>query len=182
MKKYFYKSTIFVAALGLSLSSCESLNLAPEDYPAEGNFWKNEAQVAGAMYGLHTQLRNNYWPFWVLGEARSGSQRTGNSSLNTSMGSPEVTGNTLTQDTPGYSSWVGFYRPIMDINLFLSNVEPMGANILSTQAKNGYLAQAYSLRAFYYFQLLRTYGGVPIEKKAIVVEGNPDVTVYYTAR
>ncbi|MEG2728544.1 MAG: RagB/SusD family nutrient uptake outer membrane protein [Mucinivorans sp.] len=182
MKKYFYKSTILVAAIGLSLSSCDSLNLAPEDYPAEGNFWKNEAQVTGSMYGLHTQLRNNYWSFWMLGEARSGTQRTGSGTLGAALNNSDIIGNTLNQNTPGYSNWVGYYRPIMDINLFLEKIEPMGTNIVSKEKKDLYLAQAYSLRAFYYFQLLRTYGGVPIEKKAIVVEGNPDVTVYYTAR
>ncbi|MEG0602455.1 MAG: RagB/SusD family nutrient uptake outer membrane protein, partial [Mucinivorans sp.] len=156
MKKYFYKSTILVAAIGLSLSSCDSLNLAPEDYPAEGNFWKNEAQVTGSMYGLHTQLRNNYWSFWMLGEARSGTQRTGSGTLGAALNNSDIIGNTLNQNTPGYSNWVGYYRPIMDINLFLEKIEPMGTNIVSKEKKDLYLAQAYSLRAFYYFQLLRT--------------------------
>lgn len=182
MKKYFNKLTILVAAIGFSLTSCDSLNLSPEDYPAQGNFWKNEAQVAGAMYGLHTQLRNSYWSYWILGEARSGTQRSGSGSLGAALFSPEIMDNTLTQNTPGYSNWVGYYRQIMDINLFIEQVEPMGADIINKNTKELYLAQAYSLRAFYYFHLLRTYGGVPIEKKAIVVDGNPDVTVYYTPR
>ena len=62
--------------------SCDSLNLAPEDYFGSGNFWKNEAQVNGALIGLHGNLRDSYFMFYHLGEMRGGTQRVGTSSLN----------------------------------------------------------------------------------------------------
>lgn len=40
--------------------------------------------------------------------------------------------------------------------------------------KNYYLGQAYGLRAFYYFDLYRVYGGVPIRLGVEVVEGELD--------
>lgn len=182
MKKYFNKLSILIVAMGLSLSSCESLNLVPEDFPAEGNFWKNEAQISGYMKGLHSQLRGNYANFWFLGEARASTQRSGTSTLATSIENQAIKANTIDTDTPGFSNWVGFYRPIFDLNLFISRVEPVGEDVLTKDKKNVLLAQAYSLRAFYYFHLLRTYGGVPIETKPSVIDGNPDVTTYYTPR
>ena len=56
----------------LILASCDSLDIAPEDYYAEGNFWKNESQVNGFMSGMHTSLRNKANTFFLMGEQRGG--------------------------------------------------------------------------------------------------------------
>ena len=48
--------------------------------------------------------------------------------------------------------------------------------------KSFYLGQAYGLRAYYYFYLYRTFGGVPLETEPTVTEGNIDITALYKAR
>ena len=54
-----------------------------------------------------------------------------------------------------------------NINLFIARVTD--ATYMDDTKKGYYLGQAYGLRAFYYFDLYRTYGGVPLRLNADVV-------------
>ena len=48
MKVFKY---ITITAGLLLTAACNDLDLAPIDYNGSGNFWKNEAQVVGAIEG-----------------------------------------------------------------------------------------------------------------------------------
>lgn len=51
---------LFLAMLSVLAASCkDALELAPEDYFGNNNFWQNEAQVSNFMVGLHKQFRDN---------------------------------------------------------------------------------------------------------------------------
>ncbi len=64
MKKIIYIISLFVSSV--LYTSCDALDLAPEDYFGSGNYWNNEDQVEGFMYGMHSQLRGNYNMFYCL--------------------------------------------------------------------------------------------------------------------
>lgn len=70
MKKIKYYS--LAVTLIFLFSSCNKLNLAPEDFYGSNNFWANQAQVQGFIYGLHQQLRSASVNLWLMGEARGG--------------------------------------------------------------------------------------------------------------
>lgn len=168
------KILIGFAALLLSagFSACNKLQLAPEDFFASENFWKNTAQVDGAMTGLHSQLRGFQFTFFTLGEMRAGTLRTGTSFTGTaSLNSASVITQDIRESSPGISGWAGFYRPIFDVNNFIYQVEQ--ATYLGASEKGYYLGQAYGLRAFYYFWLFRTYGRVPLAKEPSLLLKNP---------
>lgn len=180
MKKIKYILFMAVAAL---LYSCSALDLSPEDYYGSGNFWNQKAQVEGYMTGLHSQLRNNYSMFFILGEARGGTSRYGTSSLGTSLSySDPIKNNMLTEDNPGITSWNGLYGNILQVNHFINEVEN-GCDFLSAADRGYYLGQAYGLRALYYFMLYRTYGGVPLITDVKVLGGSkPSADALYTER
>ena len=69
----------------------------------------------------------------------------------------------------------------MHINLFIRNVDKEIDYLTGTE-KSFYLGQAYGLRAYYYFYLYRTFGGVPLETEPKVTEGSIDITQLYKAR
>ena len=98
MKKIIYIISLFVSSV--LYTSCDALDLAPEDYFGSGNYWNNKAQVEGFMNGMHSQLRGNYNMFYCLGELRGGTQRVGSSSQNTSLDYAILRTNTLSQDNP----------------------------------------------------------------------------------
>lgn len=168
MKKL--KTLFYAIAFAGVFTSCNSLELAPEDYYASGNFWKTPAQFEGFMVGLHNSLRGDYTNMFLLGEARGGTQKNGNSTLSTSLNySSPIKNNAFTKDQTGVTNWANYYGRIMQVNLFIQKAEE--STVLVESTKNYLLGQAYGLRAYYYFQLFRTFGGVPI-----VTEPMPTMT------
>jgi starch-binding outer membrane protein, SusD/RagB family len=170
MKKI--KHFIYLAVLATLAASCQNtLDLAPEDYFGDANFWQNEAQVTNFMVGLHKQFRDNQFQFVRLGEMRGGIYSNVDRQA-TSLNELPVIEQRLEETSSGVSSWAGFYGPILQINLFIQKVEPL--SFLSESKKNYLLAQARAMRAYYYFHLLRTYGGVPLRLEAEVLNGTTD--------
>lgn len=166
--KYF----ICWAVLSVLAASCQNaLDLAPEDYFGDANFWQNESQVTNFMVGMHKQFRDNQFQFVRLGEMRGGVYSNVDRQA-TSLNELPVIEQRLEETSSGVSSWAGFYGPILQINLFIQKVEEI--SFLSETKKNYLLGQAYAMRAYYYFHLLRTYGGVPLRLEAEVLNGTTD--------
>lgn len=158
MKKLIYG--IALLASSLMYTSCDALDLAPEDFYGSGNYWKNEAEVKSYLIGLHTQLRSNYDMFYYLGELRGGTQRTGSSSIGTSLNYEDLRLNKIDKDNPGTTNFHGLYAStILQVNHYIDQVNKAG--FLDDAAKKKYLAPAHGMRALYYFMLYRTFGGVP---------------------
>ncbi len=173
MKKF--KFLIVFAALALLTQSCrKTLELAPEDYFASNSFWKNESQVTNFMVGLHKQFQGSQFMFMRLGEMRGGAfsdvDRTG-----ASLQELPIIQQNLSENNSGISNWANFYSPILQLNLFIDKVEPI--SFLPAAKKSYLLGQAYAMRAFYYFQLLRTYGGVPLRLTPEVITNTDPVTL-----
>jgi starch-binding outer membrane protein, SusD/RagB family len=178
MKKIKY--LFWVAIVAVAAVSCQkTLELAPEDYFGDGNFWQTDAQVSNFMVGIHKQFRDNQFMFIRLGEMRGG----GYSNIdrqNTSLNELPIIEQRIDENSTGVGSWAGFYSPILQLNLFIQRVE---AITFLTDAKKAYLlGQAYGLRAYYYFHLLRTYGGVPLRLEPEVLNGNTDPVTLRKAR
>ena len=174
--KYILPVAIIIAT---AMSCTKSLELAPEDYYGDGNFWKTESQVANFMVGLHKQFRDNQFMFYRLGEMRGGSlsnvDRTG-----ASLNELTIINQAIQETSSGVGSWAGFYNPILQLNLFIQKVEAIG--FIANDRKNYLLGQAYAMRAYYYFHLLRTYGGVPLQLEPEVSNGNTDAVALRKAR
>ena len=62
--------------------------------------------------------------------------------------------------------WGTMFQGIRKCNIFLENID--AAQIIATaDEKAKWKAQAYTLRAFYYWQLVKRYGGVPLFDKEV---------------
>jgi hypothetical protein len=161
-------------------SSCQdALDLAPQDYFGDGNFWQNESQVSNFMVGLHKQFRDNQFQFLRLGEMRGGMYSTVDRQA-TSLNELPVIEQRLEETSSGVGNWAGFYGPILQLNLFIQKVEAV--SFLPETRKSYLLGQAHAMRAYYYFHLLRTYGGVPLVLEADVLNGTTDAVQLRKAR
>ncbi|HEY6082206.1 MAG TPA: SusD family outer membrane lipoprotein NanU [Chitinophagaceae bacterium] len=157
------------AALGalVFISSCTNkLDLAPVSSISNGNFWKTPDQFDAFVAGVHTAFRNNTTVFQYLGEMRADIFGTdpGSSSAFTgeaTQGVEHLWLNTLSLDNPGVSNYGNFYFNINQINLLISKLNT--TNIVTPANKNYYLGIAYGTRAFYYFQLYKSWGNVIIQ-------------------
>ena len=162
-------------------SSCNLLDLAPIDYYASGNYWKNESQVNSYMNGIHSEFRDKYNLLYQLGEERGGTQRTSIASQSNALDdSNPIKMNNFTAASTGISNWGGLYNNIMKINSFIVNVEG-GCDFLSAEDRGNYLGQAYGIRTFYYFLLYRTFGGLPLLMNDDVLKG-ATAEEFYTPR
>lgn len=66
------------------------------------------------------------------------------------------------------SPWGSLYQGIRKCNVFLANIESSTAYASET-TKAGWKAQAHTLRALYYLQLIKRYGEVPLVEKPLEV-------------
>lgn len=67
--------------------------------------------------------------------------------------------NDASSQTKMQETWNASYKAILNLNLFIHNVEP-AAGILADEEKKLMLGEAYALRAFIAFDLLRLFGPV----------------------
>lgn len=176
MKRMLY---ILVALAGLT--ACNLLDLSPIDYSAAGNYWQSEEQVQTFLNGLMIELRSDYGSPFLLGEQRGGTLLTGFSIEGVSLNNAEVVTNTLSEDSPGVSNWNGYYSALVEVNHYIEQVRDH-CEFLSEAKRAHYLAPAYGLRAYFYFMLYRTYGGVPLETTVKLMEGHIDLENLYMPR
>ena len=178
-KKTFY---LYILGACMAFNSCSMLDLAPEDYYGEGNFWNNEEQVEGYVNGLHVRYRSNAcFSCFNFGEFRSGMLRDGMATTGEALQAPDVINNNLTPQNAGMSNWANFYSEIIQVNILIEKIEG-GLDFLAQEKANFYLAQAYGLRALYYSHLVRSYAGVPIVKSPILLNGFENTSDLYTPR
>jgi len=171
MKHNIY-SYLFLMLIIVTVPSCKkTLDLSPEDSFGNGNFWQNEAQATNFMVGMHTQFRSNQFQFIRLGELRGGSLSTVEV-FPVSLNEVPLIEQRIDENNPGVTGWAGFYPNILNLNLFIDKIET--STYIPNTKKNYLLGQAYALRAYYYFHLLRTYGGVPLVLAPEVTSGVTD--------
>lgn len=166
MKKIKY--IILVFALGV-LASCNALELGPIDQYAINNYWKTEEQASRFVHGLHFRLRAKAYTMLKMGELRDGCFiQESISSTGEGVYDVEITTNNLSAANPGITSWGSFYMDIYQINHAIEKITEE-CSFLSDKTRNTWLGQLYGMRAFYYFYMLRTWGGVPLCDKPDVL-------------
>lgn len=169
----FNHHTIYKAAFVLlTLSSCGKgfVDLKPVSSITTGNFYQTEEDFKNAINGAYNSLRagGNYGgDSYVFGEVRS------DNSI------PVASGSVTDQDefdrfyirtTNPYinSRWSNSYSAIARCNAILDRIVPITMN---QALKDRIIGEAKFLRALYYFNLVITFGDVPLVLKEIT---NPD--------
>lgn len=160
MKKLNY--ILLILGLAASSSCKKAIETTPVSTITAASFFKTPDDAAGALRGMYVNFRipaasDMFW----LGEGRS-EVLTG--AVAGSQTLDKYWNNTLNATTPG-PDWRGFYTAINSANLVLKYVP--GIDFPDNNTKNSILAQAYTMRAFVYFVLVRSWGGVPIRKEPI---------------
>ena len=159
-------------ALMIAMNSCsKKLDLTPISTISDASFWKNPDQVDAFVTGINTAFRNNTGAFQYLGEMRSDEFGTdpGSSSVFTgeaTQGVEKLWTNNLDVNNAGVNNFGNFYFNINQINLLINKLNT--TNLVTTANKNYYLGLAYGMRAFYYFQMYRSWGGVIIQTQPVV--------------
>lgn len=151
--KYIY---IILALLVLSSCEKEIEVKAPSELTFNG-FWDSETGARAAHSGLYGSFRGEAGTFWAMGSLRS--DVWGGPTFESPSNIDLIESN-ITVSTAPFGGWAGFYGRIHQLNDFITNVPNIEFN--NSEDRDHLMGQAYGLRAYYYYTLLKTWGGVPL--------------------
>lgn len=163
MKKY----TIIIIFSFIAMTACESLDIAPDGRLTMGDVWtdpiKSEAYLNRAYLSIPSYF-NTYGFFELLSGTTDESiyRHRGRATSGWVTGYLNPTENYL---NPFYGT---FWTGIRDCNVFINNVDESA--IESIDIKKRLKAEAKVLRAFYYFELIKQYGPMPIVIDELLVD------------
>lgn len=159
MKKYIY-----ILLVVILFSACERiLDIKPTSSLSYNGFWDNEEGAMSAHAGLYEALRSYAGTIWGLGELRS--DIWGGVTIESPYNIYIIEQDISISKVP-YSNWAGFYSLIHKLNDFIQNVPDI--DFRNDTEKNHLIAEAYGIRAYIYFTMLKTWGKVPISTQAQV--------------
>jgi hypothetical protein len=154
-----------ISALSLSIVSCKKdfLEQTPPNAVELTSSFRSEADVLSAVNGIYQSLRSSN----NIGE-NSGlwtderSDDTGRNDNQSNAGEPFQFGDfsILPSNTYLKSHWVSLYNTISRANVVLANIDKV--TFADAAIKQQYIAEAKFLRAVMYFELVRTWGDVPL--------------------
>ncbi len=168
-----YLKYILVLLLGFSSCKKDFLTLVPDTSLSSASFFKNRAQFDQALIAAYTPLRGLVHTGIYMDEMRSDNTfftiYNANRGLSTST---EYLAEFLDDATssaepnsPG-NRYGNDYSGIAVVNTLLAR---LAASALTPASKDSVSGEAFFLRAFYYFDLVQHYGGVPLQLKEITV-------------
>ena len=148
----------------LLAGGCDSLNLDPRDELRSDAVWEDPALIRAYLNQIYSATGYGF------GNPMPGAAAAGETIYTHSNDFGNNLSSNITPDDQGqwdrggnsfeHYSWGNVYASVRDLNTFLKNVEASEA--LEPEEKEVLLGEAYFLRAFFYHNLLRLYGGVPI--------------------
>lgn len=163
------KSYILIILFGI-LGCSDILDKQPLALIDVGSAYVTESDAARAITAAYHPLTGNNWccgvygnggyMHWVLGNVASDDTEKGGESGSDQLYAQQVSLFNIPSDNDATRfAWENQYIGVRRANLVLDNV----VNIdMDSGLKNRFLAEAKFLRAWYYFNLVKTFGDVPL--------------------
>jgi len=144
--------------------ACTNLDETPSSAITPGNFYRNQAEVLAGLAGVYSELKNTTWGYYNLSE----------------ISSDELIVPTRGSDWYDNGRWLEIHRQLWgasspsgleDLNGAWSDAYTGVARAtalleamqkVSVPGQATIVAEARTLRAYYYYQLMDLFGGVPI--------------------
>ena len=172
--RYLY-TKIFLALVLITFSDCTKaiLDLQPIGTSLETNFYKTDAQVFQGVVAAYDVLQwggtNSTWTMKLgLFNAASDDCYAGGSDASDQPGWVAMDNFKLDPTLgPQNGLWDKGYAGVYRSNLILEKMQLPGIDGLTDDKKARYTAEVKFLRAFYYFDLVRTFGNVPLIIKTL---------------
>ena len=164
MKNIFKLYSILLVILIFFVSSCEDdLNILPNDEISETDFLNNPDNAVAIVTGVYSkQLDYNMYSFSWIGMTSITSDDADKGSTPGDTGTDKQKMDNLTfgpSDISFSDVWNGRYDGIYRANNALFYLEQL---TIDETLKNRLIGEVKFLRALYYFDLVRCFGGVPL--------------------
>lgn len=156
--KYILYSVLLTA---FTLQGCSDfLDVDIPDTQVKDDFWRTREQAVAALMTVYTQLGANVQRFLVWGDLRSELYSRG---TNTSSSMGQMLDQYITTSND-FADWSEVYKGINWANSFIKNADRVveSDQSVTTEEIAAMKAEAYGLRALFYFYLVRTFQDVPV--------------------
>lgn len=159
-----YKKYIGAALLCLWLSSCSKdfLNVQPNNFIPEERFYKTDEDAIQAVTAAYQPLQVIYnGAAWHLGDIMSDDTDLGGGGGGDGLEAAELDNFSVTPFNPVVSlMWKQCYIGIFRSNLVINKIPTI--TTISEPIRKRTVGEAHFLRAYYYYQLVRLFGKVPL--------------------
>jgi len=167
MKRYI-KTALFVAAAGMSLTSCSDfLDVEPHNKISDEAVWSTIGYAKSYLNNCYT---------WVEGDNQNGVpwcsytdeffHRTGYATEVYTLGNVSCDNYNVGYTDGKGETWKFYYEAIKAVNNLLEKLPTVAMSSASEEEEQKEIeGQAYFLRAFFYHQLYSLYGRVPLVYK-----------------
>lgn len=166
MKKYSFLLLVGIAGLVmLTQNSCKKfLNDTPKTSLTTGNSFSTASDIENALTGCYNIFYGSDYYQWenvMLGDVRSDNAYPGGNNEETFFDYDRFT--LPPSNHHNYVNWGALYNGIARCNLLLNKIGEITDAALTTERRNQVIGEASFLRAFHYYQLVKLWGGVPLE-------------------
>lgn len=158
---------VITIVMALSFQSCEKLlEVTPDSSITEQTYFTSEADFEPYLVGTYTFMRT-FSNFDIYGSQRGDEYVNGiNSRLNAAANLHQLSA------TNGAVDWQQWYTAIGNCNLLLDKIQKFSF-ASNPDSKKRILAETHALRAYFYFNLTRIFGKVPLMLEAVVNDNVP---------
>lgn len=153
---------MFFLVILISFSCTKDLNLKPISSISAASFWKTPDDAKAGVNAMYISLRSQATlNTFILGEARSDVMTYGQAGTS---GWDLYYQNLLTPTRAG-PDWTGYYTIVNAANLVLKYIPEIAS--LNEVGREQMLAEAYTMRAYTYFIMVRTWGDLVIREEPL---------------
>lgn len=172
---------LLLVTITMTVSCKKFLKEEPQSFYTPDNYYTSLVQAQSAVNGIYAFTRDFYASVGLFsedamfmlemptGQARTETNQSNNNAnlLNLTMTTTDLYFNTW---------WRSSYKGIDAANLAIMNIPLMSAAIVPDAQKAQLLGQAKFLRAWFYFNLVREFGDVPLVTEPTVTADNLQVS------
>ena len=163
MKKYFKIVLIFTLIINFGCNTDNFLDEQPRGRQQLDGFFSSEENSINFVNSIYQKINGESWWQVTMPRQINDMATDDNWSGNTLQPRPDITGIAAYNVFPGStyfnSFWESHYIGITRANIALERIPEVE---MDEAIKTRILAEAKFLRAFFYFELIRSFGGVPI--------------------
>lgn len=162
MKKVIISISVFVMTIGMPSCSADFLDLAPENTLNTSNFYQTEDHFTQAVNGVYEAARQlSGKPGFLMGEMRSDNTHYQRNEVDRGQRRAEEIADFTDESTNMHTNnyYNNCFSGISKANTVLSRID---GKEFSDSFMNKTIGQVKFLRAYFYFQLVRYYGGVSL--------------------
>ena len=176
MKQIKYFSLILVTAVfALQLSSCKKqlAEVNPQDAINKDQILTDPNAAITLYNGLYGRFRALNATFYQLGEMRSDIWVDGLFTESVDGGLQNLYRHNISTLNVPFTNWGGFYNLIYNLN---NVITLFPQTLLSQTDKDKMMADAYGMRAYIYYTMLKTWGAVPLSTIPVQTINNASET------